>query len=127
MEAAEFKARLRILGRTQVDFALETGKSLRAIHYWASHGPPSEVVYLLDLLTAWELPFGPAAGRDDEVGFARAIENQLDRLLALAAPSQRAEFLRYVAIWSEHHRLSQSGHCSHPSPPIAGAERLKEI
>lgn len=126
MEGAEFKARLRVLGRTQVDFALETGKSLRTIHYWASNGPPTEVAYLLDLLTAWELPFGPAAGLDDRVGFARAIENQLDRLLELAAPSQRAEFLRYVAIWSERHHLSQPEHRLQPSIPAIKLGRSEE-
>src|SRR4051812_5309831 len=100
MTGAEFKARLRMLGRTQVGFATETGKSLRAVHNWASAGPPSEVIHLLDMLTLWELPFGPSNNSDEALVFSRAVERELDRLLALAGPARREEFIHTIFEWA---------------------------
>lgn len=39
MTGEEFKARLRLLRRTQTGFAAELGVALRTVHYWAHRGP----------------------------------------------------------------------------------------
>jgi transcriptional regulator with XRE-family HTH domain len=98
MDGRSFKAVLRALGKTQVEFAEEIGVALRTVHYWASKGPPSEVAYLLDLLAAYELPFGPPS-EDGRVPIQRPLETQLNRLLAAAGDSRRDEAIDAIERW----------------------------
>lgn len=105
MDGTAFKARLRILGRTQVALAAELGVSLRTVHYWASNGPPNEVALLMDMLTVLEQPFGPAAS-GDATSFPRAVEAELDRLLSVTEPSRHGDFLRIVDSWVGHRKAS---------------------
>lgn len=103
MDGAGFKATLRALRRTQVDFAAELGVSLRAVHYWAKDGPPAEVSYLLDLLVVHERPFGsmlPGTTRDLEIPLAA----ELDRLLSIVGEDRGHEFMGVIERWLHRQR-----------------------
>lgn len=107
MDGTSFKARLRMLGRTQKAFAAEIGVALRTVHYWASNGPPNEIAFLLDVLTIVEQPFGPVAGRDS-TSFARAIEAEMDRLFTMVEVSHRTDFVYAAARWIDRQLISES-------------------
>lgn len=104
MDGVSFKARLKLLGRTQTAFAAELGVALRTVHYWASDGPPNEVAYLLDLLTITEMPFGPPMDADP-AAFRRAVGTELERLLSSLLPERRGEFLDVLRAWTENRRF----------------------
>ncbi|MBY0296762.1 MULTISPECIES: hypothetical protein [Methylobacterium] len=97
MDGTSFKARLRLLGRTQASFAAEIGVAVRTVHDWARIGPPSDVSYLLDVLTMYELPLGPAGTCGE--GLDLAVRCQLDRLQAAVSPEAREEFLQSMGRW----------------------------
>lgn len=105
MDGRGFKALLRHLGRTQVEFAGEIGVSLRTVHYWASGGPPSEIAYLLDLMVVRELPFG-VGNADDTNAMKRTLETELDRLYEAAEAGRRFEFIDTVEAWIEARRAA---------------------
>ncbi|WP_407525750.1 hypothetical protein [Methylobacterium oryzisoli] len=104
MDGLGFKAVLRALGKTQVEFASEIGVGLRTVHYWASKGPPSEVAYLLDLMDTHELPFGPLA-INEENSIERPLEAELSRLLVAAGDKRREEFLQIIEKWLSKNRV----------------------
>lgn len=108
MDGAGFKAVLRVLGRTQVEFAREIGVSLRTVHYWSSKGPPSEVAYLLDLMAAHELPFGFLSD-SDRASIERPLEAELNRLLTAAGDSRREEVMSAVEKWLSESRKQLVG------------------
>ncbi|MDV2987239.1 UNVERIFIED_CONTAM: hypothetical protein Q9R58_23280 [Methylobacteriaceae bacterium AG10] len=108
MDGAGFKAVLRALGKTQVDFASEIGVALRTVHYWASKGPPSEVAYLLDLMAAHELPFGLLSG-SDRTSIERSLEAELNRLLTAAGDSRREEVITAIEKWLSESRKQLIG------------------
>lgn len=90
MSGADFKTRLRNLGRSHAAFAIEIGASLRSVDRWANSGPPPEVAYLVDLLTTLELH---VVGRP-------SFPDQLDRLMERAANQGRlAEFVEATRRW----------------------------
>lgn len=90
MSGADFKIRLRNLGRSHAAFAIEIGVSLRSVDRWANSGPPPEVAYLVDLLTSLE---HHVAGRP-------SFPDQLDRLMEKAANQGRlAEFVEATRRW----------------------------
>lgn len=97
MDGVGFKARLRLLGRTQVGFAAEIGVAERTVHDWARQGPPTVVAYLLDLLTMHDLPLGPPDSGD--ASLKAAIDGQLHRLLASSREEYRPEILQLIADW----------------------------
>ncbi|MGU3660890.1 hypothetical protein [Methylobacterium fujisawaense] len=98
MDGAEFKAVLRSLGKTQVKFANELGVALRTVHYWASKGPPSEIVYLLDLMAVHKNPsYSMADLENGEI--KRIVKSELDRLLAMAGDLRRKELFEIVDEW----------------------------
>ncbi|GLS73474.1 hypothetical protein GCM10007890_54890 [Methylobacterium tardum] len=97
MDGVGFKARLRLLGRTQVGFAAEIGVAERTVHDWARQGPPTVVVYLLDLLTKHDLPLGPPDSGDESL--KAAIDGQLHRLLASCREEFRPEILQLITDW----------------------------
>lgn len=104
MTGEEFKARLRLLRRTQTGFAAELGVALRTVHYWAHRGPPSEVSYLLDVLTSLELPFGPDAAASDRyissAIFTDKVVKVIDRLSEESEKLGRGtEFEQAIIIW----------------------------
>lgn len=103
MDGIGFKAVLRALGKTQVEFAGEIGVALRTVHYWASKGPPSEVAYLLDLMAAHELPFG-LHFEDRSAPIQRPLEIELNRLLAAAGDSRREEAIDAIERWLSQFR-----------------------
>lgn len=106
MTGEEFKARLRLLRRTQTGFAVELGVATRTVHYWAHRGPPSEVGYLLDMLTNLELPFGPSAGITDGSISSAIFKNKvimvIDHLSEVSDQlGRRVEFEQAIAIWNK--------------------------
>lgn len=106
MDGLEFKARLRILRRTQVGFAAEIGVAPRTVHYWADRGPPNEIAYLLDMLALVELPFGPNVSVSDSCissqTFSKRVELVVDRLVGVAVENGRlVEFKKALRDWVE--------------------------
>lgn len=104
MTGSEFKHRLRLLGRTQVGFALEIGVTERTVRNWASRGPPAEVCYLIDTITSLEMPFGPRVEVDRDVAaekaFARSAIKVMDELEERAARTGAGrEFVDAVRLW----------------------------
>jgi hypothetical protein len=100
MSAAEFRARLRELGRTQVGFAQEIGSSHRSVNRWSSEGPPPEVAYLLDLLATLELHVGAPPAAMAREALDHPVRVELDRLLAWATTlGRRTETLDDVRTW----------------------------
>ena len=97
MDGGSFKARLKLLGRTQTAFAAELGVALRTVHYWASDGPPNGIAQFLDVLTITEMPFGPAGA--DPAAFRRAVEAEMERLLSTLVPEREGEFLDVLSTW----------------------------
>jgi transcriptional regulator with XRE-family HTH domain len=105
MNGDEFKARLRLLGRTQLAFAQELGVGARTVQSWAKDGPPSEVSYLLDLLSESEMPLGPSDlfAHDLEI-MKVSIFHRLDVLLGIARSAGRDEdFKKLVRGWLQEH------------------------
>lgn len=104
MTGSEFKHRLRLLGRTQVGFALEIGVTERTVRNWASRGPPAEIRYLIDTMTSFEMPFGPQVGavRDPtaKTAFARSATKVMNELAERAARTgAEGEFVDAVRVW----------------------------
>ncbi|GJD85327.1 hypothetical protein [Methylobacterium haplocladii] len=104
MDGPEFKHRLRVMGRTQAGFASEIGVVERTVHYWASRGPPAEIVYLLDVLADLEMPFGPMSDIADDAsateGFKRTAVKVVERLAYLAAlRGAEQEFIETLRLW----------------------------
>lgn len=106
MDGGSFKARLKLLGRTQTAFATELGVALRTVHYWASDGPPKEIAHLLDILTITEMPFGPMGA--DPAAFRRAVEAELERLLSTLLPERRGEFLDVLSTWVDERQRANA-------------------
>ncbi|MBY0256997.1 hypothetical protein [Methylobacterium sp.] len=100
LSAAEFRARLRELGRTQDGFAQEIGSSLRSVNRWSNEGPPPAVAYLLDLLETLELHVGASQMELAPKPLDLAVRDELDRVLARAtALGRRTETLKDVRTW----------------------------
>jgi hypothetical protein len=105
MTGAEFKHRLRLLGRTQVGFASEIGVTERTVHNWANKGPPAEICYLVDTLTSLEMPFGPRSdansnGQQAQTAFARSANALMNQLAERAARTgAEREFVDAVRLW----------------------------
>lgn len=99
MDGAGFKARLKLLGRTQVDFASETEVALRTVHNWAASGPPAEVRRLLDLLLLLERPFDLPGADGDFAAFDRQVRANLDRLENAAGSARRQALMLSIGRW----------------------------
>ncbi|UIY43424.1 hypothetical protein [Methylobacterium radiotolerans] len=79
-------------------FADELGVALRTVHYWASKGPPSEIVYLLDLMTALERPsYSLTEQKNHKI--RRFVKSDLNRLLDVAGERRRKEVLDIIGEW----------------------------
>lgn len=99
MDGASFKARLKLLGRTQVEFASETEVALRTVHNWAASGPPAEVRRLLDLLLLLERPFDLPGADGDLAAFDRHVRANLNRLENAAGSARRQALLLSIGRW----------------------------
>ena len=115
MDGGGFKARLRLLGRTQVGFAAEIGVAERTVHDWARQGPPTVVAYLLDLLTMHDLPLGPPDSRDESL--KAAIDNQLHRLVASGREECRPEILQLITSWVDQQSNGHNQQVTKPASP----------
>ena len=99
MNGSDFKSRLKLLDRTQVGFARESGVALRTVHNWAASGPPEEVVRLLDLMARVERPFEFPIERTEPTDFCVAVAAELDHLCLAAGMKRRDAFVRSVETW----------------------------
>ncbi|MBA7558874.1 hypothetical protein ES708_00484 [subsurface metagenome] len=108
MTGAEFRSRLRELGRTDAAFAEEVGSSTRSVSRWVSEGPPPEIAYLVDLLLTLELHIGAPISPEGGAG-KDAFDIVFDDMLARAAISGRkSELIASMRRWLEHQYVKMS-------------------
>lgn len=99
MDGPSFKARLKLLGRTQIGFAEENGVALRTVHNWAASGPPPGIERLLDLMMLVERPFDAPHRDPGPDAFRRSVLGELDRLAEAAGPDRRDTLVQSIQDW----------------------------
>lgn len=99
MSDAEFRDRLRELGRMHADFAREVGSSPRSVDRWISKRPPPEIAYIVDLLMTPQR-VAPQPSEADRPLPDGNFQSELDRLCTRAeADGRKAEFIAAIEGW----------------------------
>ncbi|KIU37094.1 hypothetical protein SR39_02190 [Methylobacterium radiotolerans] len=99
MSGAEFRERLRELGRSHAEFAREVGSSPRSVDRWISGRPPPEIAYIVDLLMTIQL-VAPQPLQADRPISERSFQSELDRIFSRAeAEGRKAEFIAAIEGW----------------------------